>query len=292
MRRNKTLSAVLFEGKQRLKAAGKENYAFEGEILLMEACGLSRVTLFTQGEKEISFEQEEKYNDYLNQREKNRPLQYILGRCDFMGLSFSVGEGTLIPRSDTEILVETVLKISKQEKIKKIIDVGTGSGCIPICLAYYGDMEGIGIDISPKALEFARKNGTQHHADIQWLESDLFSRVSDEWKGCFDAIVSNPPYIAEDVITGLMPEVRDFEPENALDGGKDGLDFYRRIIRESHQWLRDGGWLFFEIGYDQGPAVLSMMGDAGFQQCVLRQDLAGLDRVVYGKLNKVFLNEV
>lgn len=288
MRQNKALSAVLFEGKQRLKAAGKENYAFEGELLLMEACGLSRVELFTQGEKVISFEEEEKYSYYLSQREKNRPLQYILGQCEFMGLPFFVGEGTLIPRSDTEILVETVLEISKQHKIKKVIDVGTGSGCIPICLAYYGGMEVVGIDISPKALEYAKKNGVQNHTDIQWMESDLFSKVPNEWKSSFDAIVSNPPYIAQGVIEDLMPEVRDFEPENALDGGKDGLDFYRRIIKESHQWLRVGGWLFFEIGYDQGPGVLSMMRDAGFQQCSLRQDLAGLNRVVFGKLSEKY----
>lgn len=292
MRRNKALSDVLLEGKQRLKAAGKENYAFEGELLLMEACGLSRVALFTRGEEKISFEEEEKYKSYLSQREKNRPLQYILGQCEFMGLPFSVGEGTLIPRSDTEILVEAVLEVSKQDKIKKIIDVGTGSGCIPICLAHYGNMEGFGVDISPKALEYARKNGVQNQVGIQWLESDLFSQVPCGWKETFDAIVSNPPYIAEDVIPHLMPEVRDFEPGNALDGGKDGLNFYRRIINESPQWLRDGGWLFFEIGYDQGQGVLSMMKDAGFHRCALKQDLAGLDRVVFGKFSKEKLDEV
>lgn len=291
MRENKTIEQSLLEGKQRLKAAGKDNYAFEAELLLMEVCGLSRVELFTQGDKMLSWEQEESFQKFLSQREENRPLQYILGQCEFMGLSFSVGEGVLIPRSDTEILVETVLEIAKQEEIKKIIDVGTGSGCIPICLTYYGKMQCVGVDISTKALAFAKKNGAKNQATVKWLESDLFSHVPHAWKGSFDAIVSNPPYIAKEEISGLMPEVRDFEPENALDGGIDGLDFYRRIIKESHLWLKEGGWLFFEIGYDQGQALLSLLEEAGFCHCTLRKDLAGLDRVVYGKL-KEMMDEV
>lgn len=291
MRENKAIAQSLLEGKQRLKAAGKDNYAFEAELLLMEVCGLSRVELFTQGDKMLSWEQEEIFQKFLSQREENRPLQYILGQCEFMGLSFSVGEGVLIPRSDTEILVETVLEIAKQEEIKKIIDVGTGSGCIPICLTYYGKMQCVGVDISTKALAFAKKSGAKNQAAVKWLESDLFSHVPHAWKDSFDAIVSNPPYIAKEEISGLMPEVRDFEPENALDGGVDGLDFYRRIIKESRLWLKEGGWLFFEIGYDQGQALLSLLEEAGFCHCTLRKDLAGLDRVVYGKL-KEMMDEV
>ncbi|MDD4844827.1 MAG: peptide chain release factor N(5)-glutamine methyltransferase [Anaerotignum sp.] len=290
MKVNKTTGEALLEGKARLKVAGKDNYAFEAELLLMEACGLSRVALFTQGEQPISSEQEERYENYLSQREENRPLQYILGQCEFMGLSFLVGEGVLIPRSDTEVLVETILEISKRDKLEKIIDLGTGSGCIPICLAHYGKIQCIGVDISPKALDFAKKNAVQNDVNIQWVESDLFSHVPHGWKGSFDAIVSNPPYIAKKEIATLMPEVRDFEPENALDGGADGLYFYRRILKESRLWLKEGGWLFFEIGYDQGQALLFMMKEAGFSQCTLRKDLAGLDRVVFGKYKEI--NEV
>ena len=286
MKVSKTLGEALLEGKRRLKGAEKENYAFEAELLLMNTCGLGRVELFVQGDQAISPEQEKIYESYLTQREENRPLQYILGQCEFMGLSFFVREGVLIPRDDTEVLVESVLEISKVETIKKVIDIGTGSGCIPICLTHFGKMEAFGVDISPTALDFAKKNGDKNQVNIGWIESDLFSSVPDEWKGTFDAIVSNPPYIAENVIQGLMPEVRDFEPRNALDGGKDGLDFYRRIIKDSLHWLRDGGWLFFEIGYDQGQALLCMMQDAGFVDCTLRQDLAGLDRVVFGKLER------
>ncbi|WP_313528446.1 peptide chain release factor N(5)-glutamine methyltransferase [Anaerotignum sp.] len=286
MRENKTLSRVLQEGKKRLRNANKENYAFEAELLLMDICGINRVALLTQGDAEITSEQEEKYIAYLAQREANRPLQYILGQCEFMGLSFNVGEGVLIPRSDTEVLVEAVLEVSEREKIKTVIDVGTGSGCIPICLTHFGQMIAVGLDISPVALDFARKNGEFNHVAVKWIESDLFSAVPEALRGAVDAIVSNPPYISKEVIEGLMPEVRDYEPRNALDGGDDGLDFYRRILEESCNWLREGGWLFFEIGYDQGQALLEMMTEAGFCQCALQQDLAGLDRVVFGKLER------
>ncbi|WMI81028.1 peptide chain release factor N(5)-glutamine methyltransferase [Anaerotignum sp. MB30-C6] len=289
MKESKTISQALQEGKERLKAAGKDNYVFEAELLMMDICSLSRVGLFTQGEEGISPQQAKRYESYLSQREGNRPLQYILGQCEFMGLPFFVGEGVLIPRSDTEVLVEGILEVSKQEKIDKIMDVGTGSGCIPICLAHYGKMEAYGVDISPKALDFAKKNGENNKVNVRWIESDLFSAIPDDLKGTFDAIVSNPPYIAKEVIEGLMPEVRDFEPRNALDGGEDGLDFYRSIIADSRHWLRDGGWLFFEIGYDQGQALLSLMEEAGFCKCMLQQDLAGLDRVVFGKLEREFL---
>lgn len=287
MKENKTVANALLEGKHRLQLAGKENFAFEAELLLMEVCQMSRVQLFTHGEKIVSPEEEARYNDYLNQRESNRPLQYILGQCEFMGLPFTVGEGVLIPRGDTELLVESVLSISKENNIQRVIDLGTGSGCIPICLAHYGKMNCAGVDISPRALGFARKNAEVNQTEVVWLESDLFAQVPIQWKRSFDAIVSNPPYIAKAEIERLMPEVRDFEPENALDGGEDGLAFYQRIIKDSHHWLKNGGWLFFEIGHDQGKALLSMMDENGFSQCTLRKDLAGLDRVVFGKLNGI-----
>lgn len=287
MRGNNTLGAVLQEGKRRLKAAGKENYAFEAELLLMEQCKLGRVALFTQEEMLLSPEDVAEYEGSLSQREANRPLQYILGQCDFMGLPFSVGEGVLIPRSDTEILVETVLELGKKEKIHTVVDLGTGSGCIPICLTHYGSMQCTGVDISSAALTFARKNAVQNKKEVRWLLGDLFSALPEREKGSFDAIISNPPYIAKKEIGELMLEVRNFEPHSALDGGEDGLDFYRRIVKDSPAWLKQGGWLFFEIGYDQGGDLLALMKKEGFCHCALRKDLAGLDRVVYGKLGEV-----
>ena len=278
--RNKTIAKALREGKQRLQAAGKD--AFDAELLLEKAAGLNRTALFLRGEELLSAETAAQYEDFLAERESGRPTQYILGTWEFMGLPFSVGEGVLIPRGDTEILVETILE--KQESLRTILDIGTGSGCIPISLSHYGKFESVlAVDISPKALGYAVKNAAANHAEISFYESDLFSNVPVEWKGYLDAIVSNPPYIPKEDIAGLMTEVKDFEPINALDGGADGLDFYRAIVTESRDWLKAGGWLFFEIGYDQGEALCSLLADAGYAEIGIRQDLAGLDRVAFGR---------
>ena len=282
--RNKTIAEALREGKQRLQAAGKETYAFEAELLLEKAAGLSRTALFLRGEEVLATEAAAQYESFLAERESGRPTQYILGTWEFMGLPLSVGEGVLIPRGDTEILVETILEKQKKETLQTILDIGTGSGCIPISLSHYGDFESVlAVDISPKALGYAVKNAAANHAEISFYESDLFSNVPVEWKGHLDAIVSNPPYIPKEDIAGLMTEVKDFEPLNALDGGADGLDFYRAIVAESRNWLKAGGWLFFEIGYDQGEALRSLLAEAGYAEIGIRQDLAGLDRVAFGK---------
>ena len=278
--RNKTIAEALREGKQRLQAADKDT--FDAELLLEKAAGLNRTALFLRREEMLSAEAAMQYEGFLTERESGRPTQYILGTWEFMGLPFSVGEGVLIPRGDTEILVETILE--KQESLRTILDIGTGSGCIPISLSHYGDFESIlAVDISPKALGYAVKNAAANHAEISFYESDLFSNVLAEWKGHLDAIVSNPPYISKGDIAGLMTEVKDFEPTNALDGGADGLDFYRVIVAESRDWLKPGGWLFFEIGYDQGEALRSLLAAAGYAEIGIRQDLAGLDRVAFGK---------
>ena len=278
--RNKTIAEALREGKQRLQAAGKD--AFDAELLLEKAAGLNRTALFLRGEELLSAEAVARYEVFLAERESGRPTQYILGTWEFMGLPFSVGEGVLIPRGDTEILVETILE--KQESLRTILDIGTGSGCIPVSLSHYGKFDSVlAVDISPKALGYAMKNAAANHAEISFYESDLFSNVPVEWKGKLDAIVSNPPYIPKEDIAGLMTEVRDFEPRNALDGGADGLDFYRAIVAESRDWLKQGGWLFFEIGYDQGEALRSLLAEAGYAEIGIRQDLAGLDRVAFGK---------
>lgn len=280
--RNKTVTEALREGKQRLQAAGKDS--FEAELLLEKAAGLNRTALFLHGTEMLSAEAAAQYEGFLAEREGGRPTQYILGAWEFMGLPFSVGEGVLIPRGDTEVLVETILEKQQAEPLRTILDIGTGSGCIPVSLSHYGAFEHIlAVDISPKALSYATKNAAANHAEISFFESDLFSNVPAEWKGNLDAIVSNPPYIPKGDIAGLMTEVKDFEPRNALDGGADGLDFYRAIVAEGREWLKQGGWLFFEIGYDQGEALRSLLAAAGYAEISIRQDLAGLDRVAFGK---------
>ncbi|WP_458407635.1 peptide chain release factor N(5)-glutamine methyltransferase [Anaerotignum sp.] len=282
--KNKTIAEALREGKLRLKAAGKEAYAFEAELLLEKAAGLNRTALFLRGEEELSDEVLTVYEGYLSEREQGRPTQYILGEWEFMGLPFHVGEGVLIPRGDTEVLVETILEKQQAEPMKSILDIGTGSGCIPISLGHYGKFEKImAVDISQKALGYATKNAVKNHINIDFYESDLFSNVPAEWKRRLDAIVSNPPYIPKKDIEELMTEVKDFEPMNALDGGEDGLDFYRAIVEQGKDWLKDGGWLFFEIGYDQGEDLRKLLHESGYTEVEIRQDLAGLDRVAMGR---------
>ena len=282
--KNKTIAEALREGKMRLKAAGKEAYAFEAELLLEKAAGLNRTALFLRGEEVLSEEVLTAYEGYLSEREQGRPTQYILGEWEFMGLPFSVGEGVLIPRGDTEVLVETILERQQTEKFKSILDIGTGSGCIPISLGHYGKFENImAVDISQKALDYATKNAHENHIKIDFYESDLFTNLPVEWKGRLDAIVSNPPYIPKKDIEELMTEVKDFEPMNALDGGEDGLDFYRAIVEQGREWLVDGGWLFFEIGYDQGEDLKKLLNESGYTEIEVRQDLAGLDRVALGR---------
>ena len=283
-RKNKTIAEALREGKLRLKAAGKEAYAFEAELLLEKAAGLNRTALFLRGEEVLSEKVLTVYEGYLSEREQGRPTQYILGEWEFMGLPFCVGEGVLIPRGDTEVLVETILEKQQAEKFKSILDIGTGSGCIPISLGHYGKFEKImAVDISPKALGYATENAVKNNINIDFYESDLFTNLPAEWKGKLDAIVSNPPYIPKKDIAELMTEVKDFEPMNALDGGEDGLDFYRAIVEQAKEWLVDGGWLFFEIGYDQGEDLRKLLQEFGYTAIEIRQDLAGLDRVALGR---------
>lgn len=282
--KNKTIGEALKEGKLRLKAAGKEAYAFEAELLLEKAAGLNRTALFLRGEESLSAEILAVYEGFLQEREAGRPTQYILGEWEFMGLPFHVGEGVLIPRGDTEVLVETILEKQQTEGFRSILDIGTGSGCIPISLGHYGKFENImAVDISPKALGYAEKNAAKNKVNIDFYESNLVAAVPAKWKGKLDAIVSNPPYIPKKNIEELMTEVKDFEPLNALDGGEDGLDFYRAIVEQGKDWLKEGGWLFFEIGYDQGEALLTLMQANGYTEVEVRQDLSGLDRVVLGR---------
>lgn len=282
--KNKTIGDVLRTGKQRLREAGKEDFSFDAELLLEKAAGLNRTALFLREKEEISADAEAVYMDYILQREQGRPTQYILGEWEFMGLPFLVGEGVLIPRGDTEVLVETILEKQQTESIKTILDIGTGSGCIPISLGKYGNFaEILAVDISPKALGYAVKNARINKIPVRFMESDLFSALPVDYKGKLDAIVSNPPYIPRRDIEELMTEVKDFEPLNALDGGEDGLDFYRSIVEQSREWLREDGWLFFEIGYDQGKALEWILKEQGFAEIRVIQDLAGLDRVVCGR---------
>ena len=270
------------QGCRTLQAAGIEEAALDARLLLEAVCGTDRNDLLVHGEQPVSPEAEEKYLNWIRQRAEHIPLQQLTGEQDFMGLTFSVNEHVLIPRQDTEILVEEVLK--ELHDGMRVLDMCTGSGCILLSLMHYSnDCEGLGVDLSAEALEVAERNVlkvlTPEKAEhAHFLQSNLFEKV----EGKFEIIVSNPPYIASAEVEKLMPEVRDHEPRMALDGTEDGLYFYRRIIEEAGKHLVSSGMLFFEIGYDQGQAVSELMRTEGYCEVQVVQDYAGLDRVVLG----------
>lgn len=270
------------QGCRTLQAAGIEEATLDARLLLEAVCGTDRNDLLAHGEQQVMSQAEEKYLNWIRQRAEHIPLQQLTGEQDFMGLTFSVNEHVLIPRQDTEILVEEVLK--ELHDGMRILDMCTGSGCILLSLMHYSnDCEGLGVDLSAEALEVAERNVlkvlTPEKAEhVHFLQSDLFEKLEDK----FEIIVSNPPYIASAEVEKLMPEVRDHEPRMALDGTEDGLYFYRRIIEEAGKHLVSSGMLFFEIGYDQGQAVSELMRAQGYREVQVVQDYAGLDRVVFG----------
>ena len=274
---------ALFLGKNKLKKANIESYAIDAELLLMHIISFTKVQLYTKNDFMLTQAEEKEFFSALQQREQGKPVQYMIGKCEFMGLDFFVEEGVLIPRADTEILVEAVLEYAEKENLKRGLDICTGTGCIAVSMAKYGDFSLCGIDISDIAIETAKKNACRNHVSITWIKSDLFTQVPQNWKNNLDMIVSNPPYIATKAIENLMTSVKCFEPHLALDGGENGTLFYEKIITEGKNYLKQGGWFFFEIGYDQGETVSELLQKNGFDNIEIRKDLAGLDRVVLGK---------
>lgn len=273
-------------GKLALEKAGIAEAALDARLLLEYICHTDRNELIVRADRERSSMEEQFYRAVIEKRASRVPLQHITGEQEFMGLCFRVSEHTLIPRQDTEILVEEAMRFLCDGM--RILDLCTGSGCILLSLLRYSnECEGIGIDISDKALVMARENAERLQLDAVFLEGDLFAPLGDfvsdkTTDRLFDLVVSNPPYIETAVIGTLMPEVREHEPLSALDGGEDGLRFYRRIVKEAPAHMRKGAYLFLEIGCGQAGAVRTLMQEAGFSQVQTVKDYAGLDRVVCG----------
>lgn len=266
-------------GMQKLKEAQLEEAQLDARLLLEEICGTDHNTLLCHGDREVSEKEEEQYRKTIEQRAQHVPLQHILGYQDFMGLRFHVNEHVLIPRQDTEILVEEAMRYLHDGM--RILDLCTGSGCILLSLLHYSnDCEGTGVDISKEALQVAALNAELLGIKADFLKSDLYEKVT----GKFDLLVSNPPYIERKVIPTLMEEVREYDPYIALDGGEDGLDFYRRIIGGAQDYLKRGGQILMEIGSGQAQAVSELLREAGFKEIDVCRDFAGLDRVVSGRL--------
>lgn len=246
--------------------------------LLLEAAGMDRQTWLLQADAEADPELVRRFLAFLERRCRREPVQYILGEAWLYGRRFCVTPDVLIPRPDTEILIGEAMK--RLQDGMRILDLCTGSGCILLSLLGRGGVTGCGSDLSEAALAVARENGRRLGLEAQWVCSDLFADVT----GPFDIIVSNPPYIASDVLPALEPEVRLHEPVMALDGGPDGLGLLRRIIRDAGRYLQKDGWLLLEIGYDQGRSVPALLQAAGYRQISVVRDFAGHDRVAIGRI--------
>lgn len=269
---------LLTKGRILLEEAQVPDAGLDAWYLLEYVLCRDRSWYFLHENEEASPEVEAEYRSLLCRRQMRIPLQQITGKAYFMGLEFQVNEHVLLPRQDTEILVEEAEK--RLRPGDNILDLCTGSGCILLSLLYNKDkVTGVGADISNEALKVARVNAGRLGISAEFVQSDLFQRV----EGSFDLIVSNPPYIPADDISGLMEEVSKYEPHLALDGGKDGLDFYRRILAEAGSYLNPAGWLLMEMGFQQGDDLRSMMESAGYEQIEVVRDLAGLNRVILGK---------
>ena len=267
------------ENTDKLDAAGISDASVDIWLLLEHFADIDKGDYFANQDMGLNPIVAKEIEEAVEKRIKHIPLQHIIGKTEFIGLTFKVNENVLIPRFDTEILVDEVVKYVGDE-FYKVLDMCTGSGCIAVTISDMCDNATVvASDISKKALEVAKENNTLNQTDVSFIESDLFENI----EGLFDVIVSNPPYIKTEEIDNLMEEVKVHDPHLALDGRESGLDFYRRIIKDSKDYLKQNGMIFFEIGFDQAKEVSDILKDNGFEDIVVKKDLAMNDRVIYAK---------
>lgn len=278
-----SIAQAILQGANKLRQAGVPDERREAGSLLMYVLDRDRSYILTHAEAELSDEQVEKFIDSVDERGRGKPLQYITGCQEFFGLEFEVNSDVLIPRPETELLVEAALSLVSQNETPFICDVGTGSGCIVVTLLHkLPRARAVALDISPAALAVAERNATRHgvHDRLSLIASDCFAGLGPASGPGFDLIVSNPPYVAEPAIDGLQREVRDFEPRAALVSGQDGLIVIRRLLLESRDYLKSGGLLVFEIGFDQHDAVRQLIDENSWKLLEIYDDLQGLPRTV------------
>lgn len=277
------LFQLLRNGSDRLKEAGILEPDIDAELLWNYISGMDKMQMLLNREQDVDSETESRFMQAIECRCTRKPLQYITGIQNFMGMDFLTAQEVLIPRQDTEVLVEQVLHILKQNvsgRTSQILDLCCGSGCIGLSIKALWDIAEVTLsDISDAAVSLTKKNADKHGLVCDIIQGDLFENITKQ----YDMIVSNPPYIESHVIDDLMPEVRVFEPRLALDGTADGLYFYRRIIKESEKFLKDEGYILFEIGNNQAFDVQQLLVDANYRDIHVVKDLSGNDRVVYGK---------
>ena len=287
-----TLKGLLKNGQKILEQSGIREAGLDAWLLLEYITGKSRAYYFAHGDEGVTEETACRYQELIRKRAEHIPLQHLTHQAFFMGYEFYVNEDVLVPRQDTETLMEAALELLKGNKAPRILDMCTGSGCIITSLMLeVPEASGTGVDLSEKALEVAIRNARElGTADrTKFVKSDLFSaeyfskKDNAEKVTGYDMLISNPPYIPSGEIEGLMEEVRLHDPRMALDGMEDGLYFYREITRQAMDHIRPGGWLLYEIGCEQGKDVKELLEKEGFIKTEIRQDLCGLDRVVLGQ---------
>jgi release factor glutamine methyltransferase len=288
------IKELLNRSDQFLAERGIESSRLDAEVLMADLLDMERINLYVKYDYPLKSTEINSYREMIKKRAQHIPVAYITEKKEFMSLEFTVREGVLIPRPDTENLVEAVIEYCRNKELDKpqIIDVGTGSGAIAVSLAHYlEDSKVVGVDLSAQALKVARENMEKHELSerMSILKSDLLAEfIKREIKG-IDIIVSNPPYISEAEMEELSPEVKK-EPETALKAGKDGLDYYRRLIPEAEKVLKEGGSLFLEIGYRQAEAVSELFGDR-WKDVEVKKDYSENDRIVSAVLKKLSENE-
>lgn len=278
-----TIGYLISEGTQRLQEAGVDTPRLDAEILLADVLGVSRAYLFAHPEKEVTERARQEWHQRLERRRAREPLAYILGRAEFYGLEFTVTPDVLIPRPETEVLVEAVLSVHPV----RVADIGTGSGCIAVAVAVkLPEVQVWATDISESALRIARENAERHGVArrVKLVQGDLLQPLVGMR---FDVIASNPPYVAESERLSLQPEVREWEPAHALFAGDDPLQFHRRMAAEAHFHLHEGGWLMLEVGMGQAESVAFLLQEAGYRQVRILNDLAGIGRVVVGQYRQL-----
>lgn len=279
------INQLLKMGLEKLSDREFSNPQLEVRLILAKLMNVDKSFIYAFGDKEVTEEVSNEFLKLIEKRSSGYPFQYLIGEKEFMGLDFYVEEGVLVPRPDTEILVEYVLEYIKTINEAKInvLDLGIGSGAISLSIAYYCQEAFVyGVDIDDIPIKVSNINKRRFGLNnVEFLKGNLFQPIIEK-KGSFQIIASNPPYIPKDVIETLQDEVKKFEPRLALDGGDDGLDFYREISLKAKEYLVDNGLLIFEIGHDQGIAVKEILEKNNFRNIEIKKDLQSLDRVVLG----------
>ena len=283
----RTYKEVLEDGIQLLETAAIEEARLDAWLLLEYTADITRAWYYAHMDDGLDAKTEERYRTLCTKRAQHIPLQHITRRAYFMGYEFCVDERVLVPRQDTEVLVEEAISRMRNLEKPQILDMCTGSGCILESILKFAERKGIcvsgtGCDISEEALKVAKENDSRLQTGAVFIQGDLFENIAET----YDMIVSNPPYIRTEEISSLEDEVKLHDPWIALDGKKDGLYFYRLIVKESVKHIKKGGYLLFETGFDQGKDVSVLLEEQGYEEIQVKKDLAGLDRVVMGRYNK------